>query len=129
MKQLRSKARMLHFPWWYSVGYRILCSVTSCKNMGPCPICILPSIPCVSHVAGMVKTPPANAGDIEMKGQSLDQEDPLEETMATHLSILAWRLPWIEEHGRLQSIGWHRLRHSGRDLAFTQALSLPYQHY
>ena len=55
----------------------------------------------------MVKTPPANAGDIKMKGQSLDQEDPLEETMATHLSILAWRIPWIEEHGRLQSIGWH----------------------
>ena len=43
--------------------------------------------------------------------------------------ILAWRIPWIEEPGRLQSIGWHRLRHSGRDLALTQALSLPYQHY
>ena len=37
--------------------------------------------------------------------QSLGQEDPLEEGMATHSSILAWRIPWIEEPGRLQSIG------------------------
>ena len=33
--------------------------------------------------------------------QSLDQEDPLEKGMATHSSILAWRIPWTEEHGRL----------------------------
>ena len=36
---------------------------------------------------------------------SLDQEDPLEEGMATHSSILAWRIPWTEEPGRLQCIG------------------------
>ena len=36
---------------------------------------------------------------------SLDCEDPLEERMATHSSILAWRIPWTEEHGRLQSMG------------------------
>ena len=40
--------------------------------------------------------------------QSLDQEDPLEKDMATHSSILAWRLPWTEERGRLQSIGLQR---------------------
>ena len=37
--------------------------------------------------------------------QFLDQEDPLEKEMATHSSILAWRIPWTEEPGRLQSMG------------------------
>ena len=37
-----------------------------------------------------------------------DQEDPLEEGMATHSSILAWRIPWTEEPGGLQSMGLHR---------------------
>jgi len=44
--------------------------------------------------------------------QSLSQEDPLEEGKATHSSILAWRIPWIEEPGRLQSIGLHRIGHN-----------------
>ena len=43
--------------------------------------------------------------------QSLGQEDPLEEGMATHSSILAWRIPWTEEPGGLQSIGSHRVEH------------------
>ena len=43
--------------------------------------------------------------------QSLGQEDPLEEGMATHSSILAWRIPWTEEPGGLQSIGSHRVGH------------------
>ena len=38
-------------------------------------------------------------------------EDPLEEVMATHSSILAWRIPWTEELGRLQSMGSQRVRH------------------
>ena len=41
----------------------------------------------------VVKNPPANAGDAEMQVRSLGQEDPLEEGMATHSSILAWRIP------------------------------------
>ena len=41
----------------------------------------------------------------ETQIQSLGQEDPLEEEMAAHSSILAWRIPWIEEPGRLQSMG------------------------
>ena len=41
---------------------------------------------------------------------SLGQEDPLELTMATHSSILAWEIPWTEEPGRLQSIGSQRVR-------------------
>ena len=50
----------------------------------------------------MVKNPPAVQ---ETQVQSLGQEDPLEEGMATHSSILAWRMPWKEEPGRLQSMG------------------------
>ena len=43
--------------------------------------------------------------------RSLGWEDPLEEVVATHSNILAWKLPWTEEPGRLQSMGWQRVRH------------------
>ena len=43
--------------------------------------------------------------------QSLGWEDPLEEAMATHSSILPWRIPWTEEPGGLQSMGSHRVGH------------------
>ena len=46
-----------------------------------------------------------------MQIQSLGLEDPLEEEMATHSSILAWRIPWTEEPGGLQSMGLQRVRH------------------
>ena len=44
--------------------------------------------------------------------QSLDWEDPLEKDMATHSSILAWRIPWTEQPGGLQSTGSQRVRHN-----------------
>ena len=53
---------------------------------------------------------PVNAGE-ETQVQSLGQEDPLEEGMATDSSILAWRIPRTEEPGRLWSIGLQRVRH------------------
>ena len=43
--------------------------------------------------------------------QSLGQEDPLEEAMATHSSVLAWRIPWTEEPGELQSMASQRVGH------------------
>ena len=43
--------------------------------------------------------------------QSLAQEDPLEKGVASHCSILAWRIPWTEEPGGLQSMGLQRVRH------------------
>ena len=46
-----------------------------------------------------------------MQVPSLGQEDPLEEGMATHSSILAWKIPWTEEPGGLQSMGSQRVRH------------------
>ena len=52
----------------------------------------------------MVKNPPANAGDTRDAGSILGWEDPLEEGMATHSSILAWRIQRTEEPGRLQSM-------------------------
>ena len=43
--------------------------------------------------------------------RSLGREDPLEKEMATQASILAWRIPWMDESGRLQSMGLQRVRH------------------
>ena len=56
----------------------------------------------------MVKILPAMQ---EIQIQSLGQEDPLEKGMATHSSILAWRIPWTEEPSGLQSRGSQRVRH------------------
>ena len=50
----------------------------------------------------VVKKPPVNAGDKDLIS---GQEDPLEKEMATHLSILAWEIPWTEEPGGLQPTG------------------------
>ena len=55
-----------------------------------------------------VKNQPAVQETQEMPVRSLGQEDPLEKEMATHSSILAWKIPWMEEPGRLQSIGSQR---------------------
>ena len=55
----------------------------------------------LKHLPGMQET----------RVRSLDREDPLEKAMATHLSTLAWRIPWREEPGRLQSMGSQRVGH------------------
>ena len=56
----------------------------------------------------MVKNPPAMQ---EAQVQSLGREDPLEEGMAPHSSVLAWRIPWSEEPGGLQSMRLQRVAH------------------
>ena len=56
----------------------------------------------------MVKNLPAMQ---ETRVRSLGQEDPLEKGMSTHSSILAWRIPWTEEPGGLQSMGLQRVGH------------------
>ena len=63
------------------------------------------------QVALVVKNPAANAGDLGDVGSIPGWDDPLEEGMATHSSILAWKIPWTEEAGRLQSMGLQRVRH------------------
>ena len=62
-----------------------------------------------SLVAQMVKNPPAMQ---ETQVQSLGQEDSLKKGIATHSSILAWRIPGTEEPGGLQSTGSQRARHN-----------------
>ena len=56
----------------------------------------------------MVKNPSVNVSMENLQIGSLSQEDHLEKDMATHSSILAWRIPWKEEPGRLQSMGSQR---------------------
>ena len=60
-------------------------------------------------VAKMVKQLPAMR---ETWIRSLGQDDPLEEEMATHSSTFAWKIPWTEEPGRLQSVGSQRIGHN-----------------
>ena len=67
----------------------------------------VPSIPASLVAQSLKHLPPMQ----ETQVQSLGWEDPLEKEMATHSSILAWRIPWSEEPGRLQSTGSQRVRH------------------
>ena len=90
-------------PWEYSSSYagqenrKCLHSFRKCKPKR------------VSLVAQMVRNPTAMW---ETQVQSLGWEDPLEKEMATHSSILAWRIPCMEESGRLQSTGLQRVGHN-----------------
>ena len=61
-----------------------------------------------SLVAQLVKCLPAM---LMTQVQSLGREDPVEKEMPTHSSTLAWKIPWTEEPGRLQSMGLQRVRH------------------
>ena len=63
---------------------------------------------CSSLVAQTVKHLPTMQ---EIRVQSLGREDLLEKEMATHSSILSWKIPWMEEPGRLQSMGSQRVGH------------------
>ena len=60
----------------------------------------------------MAKNPPASAGNGGEWVQSLGRDDPLKKGMATHCRILAWRIPWTEKPGGLQSTGLRRVRHN-----------------
>ena len=80
------------------------------------PFSRLPQCKGASLVAQKVKNLPAMQ---ETWVQSLGQEDPLEKRMATHSSILAWRIPWTEEAGRLQSTGSQRVGHDRVTNTFT----------
>ena len=61
------------------------------------------------------KEPACNVGD-------LGWEDPLEEGMATHSNILAWRIPWTEELGRIQSTGLQRVGHNLETMSLTMSI-------
>ena len=72
----------------------------------------------------MVKNVPANAGDA-MQIPSLGWKGPLEEKMAMHSSILAWRIPWTEEPGGLPSMGLQRVKHHRATAHILSRHSLP----
>ena len=88
------------------------------QNSYHCNLALLSLLLRVSLVAQMVKHLPAMR---ETRVRSLGWEDPLEKEMATHSSILAWRIPWTKEPGGLQSTGSQRVRH---DWATSLSLSL-----
>ena len=61
----------------------------------------------------------------ETQVQSLGGKDSLEKGMATNSSILAWRIPWTEEHGRLESLGTQKARHNWVINTFTLSRGFP----
>ena len=81
-------------------GSQDTCSCQNCFSIWCICICSL--------VSQMVKNLPAVQ---ETQVQSLGQEEPLEKEKATHSSILAWRIPWAKEPGRIQSMGLQRVGH------------------
>ena len=73
----------------------------------------------------VVKNSPANAGEVRDSGSSLGSGRSLEKEMATHSSILSWRIPWTEEPGGLHSIGSQRFRHEWSNLARMHLIFYP----
>ena len=78
----------------------------------------------LAAAAAVVKNSPSNEEDMWGWVQFLVWEDPLQESMATHFSILAWRTPWTEEPGGLQSVGWQRVGHGWSNLAHSHTNSI-----
>ena len=75
-----------------------------------------PSIHCLMFDGVLLDFPGGSEGKVsarmrETRVRSLGQEDPLEKEMATHSSTLAWKIPWSEKPGRLQSMGSQRVGH------------------
>ena len=107
-----------------SAGKEFTCNAgdsSSISELGSSPgerIGYLPQYSWASLVAQIVKNTPAMQ---ETCIQSLSLGNPLEEGMATHFSILAWRILWTEEPGRLQSMGLHRVGHDWSYLAAAAA--------
>ena len=99
----------MKLAWWVEKsGY----CFSGKKLVSSCPLR-------ASLVAQTVKNLPAMP---ETRVLSLGEEDPLEEGMATHSSILAWKIPWTEDPGRLQFIRLQRVGHDSSDLAHMHVL-------
>ena len=90
--------------WWATV-YSVAMSWTHLSQLS------MQAPPGISHnhLAQTVKNPPAMQ---ETQVQSLGQEDPPEKGMVTHSSVLAWRIPWTEKSGGLQSMELQRVKHN-----------------
>ena len=77
-------------------------------HCSPWQLFVAPLLLCGASLVKLVKNPPAVQ---ETQVQSLGGKDPLEKEMATHSSILAWKIPWTEQPGGLQSMKSQRVRH------------------
>ena len=86
------------------------------------PLCMFMTLPRFLGFPGgsAVKNQPAMQEPQETRVRLLGWEDPLEEGMATHSSILTWRIPWTEEPDRLQSMGSQRVRQQPKRLSTAQ---------
>ena len=110
---------LLVSPWGLSQALYSTCSATD--FLTSCLFCSITRAQGQSYLSSSVYKPglpqwlsgkesPSMQETQELQDQSLGREDSLEEGTATHSSILAWRIPWTEEPGGLQSIGLQRVR-------------------
>ena len=95
---------------YYKAGTEIPYSGQDSRGSPNCKSCV--SIFGASQVVQWVKNTPTMQKTQEGQVRSLGQEDPLEEDLATHSSILAWRIPWAEKSGGQQSLGSQRAGHN-----------------
>ena len=108
-----------------------LSSVPCANTVGPCWLPSLNAAECTHPSQGLPRFASSKGPACqcrrckEMWVRSLGREDPLEEEMATHSSILAWRIPWTEEPSGLQSMGSHRVGHDLSDLRVHTHTSIP----
>ena len=102
--------------WKGSLGKNGYIYICMAESLHCSPETIVNWLYWASLVAQMVKNLPTMQ---EILVWSLDQEDPLEKRMAIHSRILAWRIPWTEESGGIQSMGSQRVRHNWATNTFT----------
>ena len=89
-----------------------MCVHTLAQSLSPVQLFVTPwTIAARFLYAAGGNEPPTNAGDKRDSDSILGQADPLEQCMAAHSSILAWRIPWTEEPGGLQSMRSQRVGH------------------
>ena len=100
----------MHRGAWQASVHRAAKSQTQLKPLSICPK------NGASQVSLVVKNLPCNARDMRDSSSILGQQDLMEKATATHSSILAWRIPWTEESGGLQSIGSYRVWQDWSDL-------------
>ena len=114
--------------WWILLG-TVSSWVRSCSPLPDLKATNTCSLPFYYQVVQCIKNPSANAGDVRDSVRSLGWEDPLEEGVTTHSSILTCRIPWTEEPGGLQSMGsegvGHDLAHHAQYTSLWNQLPLP----
>ena len=129
LKWLSGHAQLTYIIVSVQVYSKLISFIYSCMCVCVC-VCILFFFSwALSQVTLEVKNLPANAGDVRDTGLIPGLGRSPAEGMATHSSFLAWRIPWTEESGVLQSMGLQRVEHSWSDLALAFFFFLILFHY